>query len=189
MKESGEKYKMVLDLSEGIDHSVLQEENPHIVFSDGYSNLLSFNYAEDTSVQLNFAYVFGHGEGAERKRTTYFDGDEPSYLERYEVYVDADDISEEQQIDGETVPIPEEEYIALLKTGGSEKLVHPKTASESTIATNATQYQYQKDYAVGDYVTVQHIRFGMIQPRIQLVGMIESFDQNGRSFTPTFKED
>ncbi|MDE5753279.1 MAG: siphovirus ReqiPepy6 Gp37-like family protein [Oscillospiraceae bacterium] len=189
VKESGEQYKMVLDLSEGTDRSVLQEENPHIVFSDGYSNLLSFNYAEDTSVQLNFAYVLGHGEGAERKCTTYFDGDEPSYLERYEVYVDADDISEEQQIDGETVPIPEEEYIALLKTRGSEKLVQPKTASESTIATNATQYQYQKDYAVGDYVTVQHIRFGMIQPRIQLVGMIESFDQNGRSFTPTFKED
>ena len=140
-------------------------------------------------MQFNFAYIYGQGKGEERKRTTYFDGDVPSYLDRYEVYVDADDISEEQQVDGETVPIPEEEYIELLKTRGSEKLVQPKIASESAIATNSTQYQYQRDYAVGDYVTVQHIRFGMIQPRIQLVGMIESFDQNGRSLTPTFKED
>ena len=67
-------------------------------------------------------------------------------------------------------------------------MISPKTASESTIAANNTQYQYQKDYAVGDYVTVQHRRFGMIQPKIQLIGMVEGFDQNGRSLTPTFKE-
>ena len=187
-KIAGEQYQMVLDLSEGTDRSMMQEENPHVVFSDGYSNLLSFSYAEDISVQQNFAYVLGHGEGAERKRTTYFDGDEPAYLDRYEVYVDADDISEEEQIDGETRQILEEEYIELLKNRGSEKMVSPKTASESTIAADSTQYQYQKDYAVGDYVTVQHIRFNMTQSKIQLTGMIESFDQNGRSLTPTFRE-
>ena len=71
---------------------------------------------------------------------------------------------------------------------GSEKLVPPKTASESEIAAHNTQYVYNKDYAVGDYVTVQHRRFGMIQPCIQLIGMIEGFDQNGRSLTPTFKD-
>ncbi len=43
-------------------------------------------------------------------------------------------------------------------------------------------------YYVGDYVTVEHKRFGMLQPKIQLIGMIEAFDQNGRSLTPTFKE-
>ena len=188
LKLLDEKYAMVLDLSEGTDRSLLQEENPHIVFSDAYSNLLSFSYAADSSIQLNFAYIFGKGEGAERKRTTYCDGDEPAYLDRYEVYVDADDIAEEEQIDGETVPIPEEQYIELLKTRGSEKMVLPQTASESEIAAHNTQYVYNRDYAVGDYVTVEHKRFGMIQPKIQLIGMIEGFDQNGRSLTPTFKE-
>lgn len=188
IKSDGEQYKMVLDLSEGTDRSLLQDDNPHIIFSDAYSNLLSFSYAEDTSVQLNFAYILGHGEGAERKRTTYCDGIEPTYLERYEVYVDADDISEEEQIEGETVPIPDEQYIELLKTRGSEKLVQPQTASESEIAANSTQYQYNRDYFVGDYVTVEHRRFGMIQPKMQLVGMIEGFDQNARSLTPTFEE-
>lgn len=188
VKSSDEEYHMVFDLSEGTDRSVMQEENPHIIFSDAYSNLLSFSYAEDSSVQRNFAYIFGQGKGADRKRTTYCIDDEPAYLERYELYVDADDISEAQQIDGETIPIPEEEYIELLKTRGSEKLVLPKMASESEIAAHNTQYVYNKDYAVGDYVTVQHKRFGMIQPTIQLIGMIEGFDQNGRSLTPTFRE-
>ena len=71
---------------------------------------------------------------------------------------------------------------------GSEKLVDPKTASESEIAADSTQYVYNRDYFVGDYVTVEHKRFGMIQPKVQLIGMIEAFDQNGRSLTPTFKE-
>ena len=69
-----------------------------------------------------------------------------------------------------------------------EKLVDPKTASESEIAANNSQYVYNRDYYVGDYVTVEHKRFGMIQPKIQLIGMIEAFDQNGRSLTPTFKQ-
>jgi hypothetical protein len=188
VKDSGETYKMVLDLAEGTDRSLMQEDNPHIIFSDAYSNLLSFSYASDTAITRNFAYIYGHGEGADRKRTTYCDGIEPTYLERYELYVDADDISEEEQIDGETVPIPEEQYIALLKTRGSEKLVDSKTASESEIAANNTQYVYNRDYYVGDYVTVEHKRFGMILPKIQLIGMVEGFDQNGRSLTPTFKE-
>ena len=188
IKSSGEQYKMVLDLSEGSDRSLLQEENPHIVFSDAYSNLLSFSYAADSSIQRNFVYIFGHGEGADRKRTTYYDTDEPTYLDRYELYVDADDISEEEQVEGETVPIPEEQYIELLKTRGSEKLVLPQTASESEIAAHNTQYVYNRDYFVGDYVTVEHKRFGMIQPKIQLIGMIEAYDQNGRSLTPTFME-
>ena len=188
VKSSGEQYRMVFDLSEGADRSIMQEDNPHIIFSDAYSNLLSFSYAEDSSVQKNFAYIFGQGKGDERKRTTYCDGDEPTYLDRYEVYVDADDISETEQVEGETIPIPEEKYLELLRTRGSERLVLPKTASESDIAAHNTQYVYNRDYYVGDYVTVEHKRFGMLQARIQLVGMIEAFDQNGRSLTPTFKE-
>ena len=135
-----------------------------------------------------FSYIFGQGKGDERKSTTYCDGDEPTYLDRYELYVDADDISETEQVEGETIPIPEEKYLELLRTRGSERLVLPKTASESDIAAHNTQYVYNRDYFVGDYVTVQHRRFGMMQPQIQLIGMIEGFDQNGRSLTPTFQE-
>ena len=71
---------------------------------------------------------------------------------------------------------------------GKESIVLPQTASESTIAPFSTQFEYNRDYFVGDYVTVENKRFGLIQKRIQLVGMIESFDSNGRSLTPTFKE-
>ena len=166
----------------------MQSENPHIVFSDGYNNLLSFSYSTDISVQKNFAYILGKGEGEERKRTTYCNGSEPSHLERYEVYVDAKDMSDEEQVDGETKPIPEAEYIEMLKEKGKQSIVLPLTASESQIAVQSTQFQYNKDYFVGDYVTVEHRRLGLRQNKIQLIGMIESFDRNGRNLTPTFRE-
>lgn len=187
-KISGELYEMVLDLSEGTDRSISQIENPHIIFSDGYTNLLSFTYSSDISAQRNFAYILGKGEGEERKRTTYFDGDEPSFLERYEVYVDAKDMADEQQENGETKPISDDEYIELLKERGKENIILPMTASESQIAVQSTQFRYNADYFVGDYVTVEHRRFGLRQDKIQIIGMIESFDQNGRNLTPTFKE-
>lgn len=168
------------DLFKGTDRSIQQNTNPHIVFSDSYNNLLSFSYAADSSVQKNFSYVFGCGEGNARKRTTYYSGTEPTYLDRYEVYVDERNTAQEEDVS-------DAEYLELLKESGAENIIPPQTASESTIAAFSTQYQYNKDYFVGDYVTVEHKRFGLIQPKIQLIGMIESFDQNGRSLTPTFK--
>lgn len=185
---SNGNYALFFNLSEGTDRSILQEENAHIVFSDSYCNLLTFDYSADLSSQANTAYVFGEGEGAERKRTLTYDGREPMHLDRYEVYVDAKDIKQESQENSETVPISDEEYIALLAEKGAEHFLYPTETTESTIAVDSKQYQYNKDYFIGDYVTVEHQRFGLIQPKIQLVGMIESYDQNGRSLTPTFRK-
>lgn len=112
----------------------------------------------------------------------------PQYLDRFEVYVDAKNTSQETQNEnGERVPISDEDYLALLKVQGAEKLTKITETSESTIASDSTQYRYGKDYFVGDFVTALHNRFGLEQPKIQLVGMVESFDQNGRNLTPTFR--
>lgn len=97
-------------------------------------------------------------------------------------------MADEQQENGESKPISDDEYIELLKERGKENIVLPMTASESQIAVQSTQFRYNVDYFVGDYVTVEHKRFGLLQPKIQIIGMIESFDQNGRNLTPTFKE-
>ena len=47
------QYKMISELSEGTDRSILQEENPHFVFSDSYNNLLNFAYSADCSTHTN----------------------------------------------------------------------------------------------------------------------------------------
>ena len=183
-------YVMRLELSMGTDRSVTQNENARLIFSDAYSNLLSFSYASDESVQKNFAYIFGTGEGADRTRATCYSGSEPAQLDRYEVYVDAKDISAESETeDGEKKTLTIAEYGALLQERGAETLVPVSAAVESEIVTDDKQYRYGMDYFVGDYVTVEHKRFGLRQSRIQLIGMIESFDENGRGLSPTFRTD
>ena len=180
---NSEQYTMRFTLSQGEDRSITQTENAHVVFSDSYCNLLNFSYAFDCLEHSNTAYIFGAGEGSQRKQTLYFDGDEPEKLNRYELYIDAKDVSQE---DGEE-PISDEDYLGLLAERGAENLVPIVETSESMIAADGKQYQYNKDYFVGDFVTVEHERFGLIQPKIQLTGMIESYDQNGRNLTPTFR--
>ena len=62
-----------------------------------------------------------------------------------------------------------------------------KTETQATIASDGRQYVYGVDYAVGDYVTVQNVRFGLTLDKIQLIGMIESFDKDGYSLTPVMQ--
>ena len=108
---------------------------------------------------------------------------------KQESLIDAKDLQTTQQNDaGETVEIPEDSYLAMLKERGLEQLLPASESSESTIAVNNPSYQYNVDYFVGDYVSIQQDAFGLEQSRMQLVGMIETFDQNGRSLTPTFQK-
>lgn len=189
VKSDDDEYKFLFELSQGTDRSVLQNENPHIVFSDTYNNLLSFDYILDSTDYSNFAYVFGAGEGWSRKNTTQFNRNEtiPRWYERYEIFVDAKDLSDKTEVNGEETEIPRSEYLDMLRERGREKITPVKQVSEFSIATDDRQYQYNRDYFLGDYVTVQHDRFGLKLPKVQLVGMIESFDQNGYSLTPTFR--
>ena len=184
-------YTLLFELSEGTDRSILQEENPHLIFSDSYNNLLSFSYEADHSKIANYVFVFGEGEGSERiwaGCTTSLGENRPSGLDLYELYVDARDISRKKDGEGGTTEeIPYQEYTEMLTDRGFENLQSVIEKTESEIAADSLQYVYQKDYFVGDHVTVQHRRFGLLQPKIQLTGMIESFDQNGRKLTPTFE--
>ena len=61
-----------------------------VIFSDAYENLATTKYIEDETHMGNVALVAGEGSGAARSRNVsgYAEG-----IERYEIYVDAKDIS------------------------------------------------------------------------------------------------
>lgn len=61
-----------------------------VIFSDAYENLATTKYVEDDTHMGNVALVGGEGQGAARSRNVsgYAEG-----VDRYEVYVDAKDIS------------------------------------------------------------------------------------------------
>ena len=84
-------YRVILDngllyfeLYKGTDRTAT------VVFSDNYENLSATKYSEDETKMGNVALIAGEGEGAARFKMT--SGTAEGY-DRYEIYVDAKDIS------------------------------------------------------------------------------------------------
>lgn len=80
-----ENKKFVFKLYNGTDRSGF------VIFSDDYENLSSTDYINDTSNISTIALVAGEGEGT--ARITQTSGSNTSDLDRYELYVDARDLS------------------------------------------------------------------------------------------------
>ena len=81
-----ENRKFVFDLYKGADRSYNQMENPYVIFSPEYDNLLESDYVYAKERYKNVALVAGEGEGSGRAKTAVGDA---SGLDRYEMFVDA----------------------------------------------------------------------------------------------------
>lgn len=84
-------YKVIVDI--GNFYFVLYkgtDRSNNVVFADEFENLISTNYIVDSTNMANVALVAGEGEGSNRARNVsgYAEG-----LDRYEIYVDARDLS------------------------------------------------------------------------------------------------
>lgn len=180
LNESGQ---FVFDLYKGVDRSYSQDSNQWVVFSPKFDNVRSIEYETDRTNFKNVALVAGEGEGLERKTVECSaDAQIPQDLNRYEMYVDARDISTNN---GEIV---ESDYNNLLRERGNENLAASKEQNSfSGEIEPAVNYEYKSDYYLGDIVQVED-EFGIgFSQRITEV--IECWDENGYSIVPTFAVD
>lgn len=135
-------YKIILKdgafnflLYKGMDRS------DSVIFSPEYENLISTKYIEDVEDIQNVALVAGEGEGSERVRdiSGYAEG-----VDRYELYVDAKDISK-------TIKWSELiELYPLISTGG-----------QGYITTENGNYVYKMEYidiAIYDEYQLQNLQ-------------------------------
>lgn len=169
--------KFVFSLYKGKNRSYGQKINPFVVFSPEFDNLINSKYEKDRSDLATAALVAGEGEGANRKTAESGGG---SGLSRYEIYVDARDIS----TDAEN-PVTDEEYKSILQAKGQENIKQHgiSQAFEGEVLTLKT-YQYKKDWNLGDIVQVKN-EFG-ISSTPQITEVIESDSKDGYSVIPTF---
>lgn len=148
-----------------------------VTFSAEYDNLPRTNYIYSTRGYKNTARVAGEGEGTSRR--TYSVNNDKSGLDRYELFVDARDISSN---DGE---IAEYDYLQLLKRRGLEKLAESKITDTVDGEVETTeQYVYKQDYFVGDIVKIK-TEYG-ITATARILEVIECQDETGYSIIPTF---
>ena len=161
----------------GANRTASQSRNPKVVFSAEYDNLPRTNYLYSVLNYRNTARVAGEGEGTLRK--TAIIGNDNTDLDRYEVFVDARDVSSNN---GE---IKDDDYYKLLVQRGKDKLSEsPLTMNVDGEIDATEQYVYKEDYFVGDIVQIK-TEYG-INATARILEVIECEDETGHKIIPTF---
>lgn len=172
--------QFVFELYAGTNRSYDQTENPYVIFSPKFENIINSNYIESKSSLKTVTLVGGEGEGAARRYTTVGGG---SGLDRRELFTDARDISSDIG-DGET--LTDAEYIAQLQQRGKEKLAENTSVTTFEGETETTiMFRYGEDFFNGDIVQIANEYGHETQARI--LEIVQSEDENGFSVYPTFK--
>lgn len=174
-----EQNQFVFSLYAGADRSYDQMENPYVIFSPSFENIINSNYYTSTTELKNVTLVAGEGEGASRKMTAVGD---TAGLARRELFTDARDISSDT--DGGTLSA--DEYTAQLYARGVEKLAEStaKTAFEGEV--DATRmFKYGEDFFIGDIVQIAN-EYGH-EGKAYISELVMSQDETGTAMYPTFQ--
>lgn len=175
--------KFAFQLYIGDDRSYDQTENPYVVFSPKYENLVNSNFLEDVKEYKNVTLVMGEDDGHSRR--TYTVGSS-SGLARRELYTDARDIqSEYYDDDGEQHTVPDDKYNASLKERGEKDLVDYKSIQtfEGEVE-SLTMFVYGRDFFKGDIVQVE-TEYG-VQSKMRVIQMVRTQDEDGIKAYPVF---
>lgn len=164
-------------LFEGINRSLSQALNPHVIFSDEYDNLISSQYKESLEDLVTDVLIAGEGEGLDRK-TLWVTKAAPTGLNRYEFYQDARNASSNN---GE---IDETTYYNQLRGEALESITTITQAFSGQVDLNTVEFR--KDIQIGDICTIKNDRWGL-SINTRLVEVIESVSESGAyTITPSF---
>lgn len=178
---TGSESGLVFRAYRGVNRSINQRLVPYVIFSEDFDNLYNSEYQLESEDYGNVALIGGEGEGAERTYATLYDS-EFSGLDRYEIFVDARDVSSNLEDDKTMSPA---EYNALLQGRGLEKLAEVTITEgfSGELKTNGS-FTYNRDFWLGDVVTVVN-KYG-IGRDVRVLSAIESYDEDGEKLIPEF---
>ena len=139
----------------GVDRTVGQSDRDPVVFTRKLNNVISLEYTDSNIDYKNTALVGGQGE--DTARVTKSVNDSNVGLDRYELFVDARDLS---QTDEDGTAISDSSYKKLLAQRGLEKL--EETPEYKTLDGEYSVEGYMPDeITVGDKVTVMETDWGL----------------------------
>lgn len=170
--------KFEVQFVEGTDRS------DTIVFSDSIGNLSQLDYLEDLTTKATAVMAIGTANNP------YSTGDNRILAWSYstEKGWDCFEAIVDQSTSDDTDTSTETITQGVLHDLANDARAPEKIAGEGTAALE-DNFEYKKDYFVGDLVSFRHAGIGVSLDSIRLVGMVESFSTNGYELTPTFKYD
>lgn len=181
-------FKMIRDEQSGsITFSLyLGSVKEHVVFSEKYENLFSVTYLSSKK-NVKTAIRIGGEENDTTKRRFMTETGGGAGLNRKEEYLDAS--SESQTIRGENsdqdTVLTDEQYRNVLIQKGKEELEKYKISILYDAEIDPyRQFAYEKDYTIGDKVTVVN-PYG-IEDVCRVTEVVRSHDVEGYTIIPTF---
>lgn len=175
--------QFVFKLYTGEDRSYDQDENPYVIFSPSFDNLISSNYMETKSAFKNVTLV--GGEDKEDTARVWEAVGNTAGLNRREIFTDASSVSSEE----DDVQMSSADYKLLLRQKGKETLADPDNRAilsfEGEAETSGSgMFIYGVDFFQGDIVEVEDA-YGH-ETRARVSEVVTSHDTSGFSIYPTF---
>ena len=170
-----DQNQFVFKLYMGEDRSYNQTDtnNPYVVFSPNYENIINSNYVDSTEVMRNITLVAGEDSGSARRTITVGSG---TGLTRRELYTDARDIQSEKVSN----------YNEALKQRGLRNLIdNSRTVSFEGEVEATRMFVYGEDFFMGDIIQISN-EYG-IEGAARVMEFIHSEDANGSKKYPTFE--
>ena len=140
---------------EGTNRSFGQSENPFVVFSDLYDNLLTSEYTENFSDYATDVLVGGEGEGSS-KTIIWSANESESGLDRFETFLDASSAVTNENIITQATYEKQLDELGLLEI--ANKATYTSAFSGEVDFSNV---KLGVDVFVGDIVTIQNSKWGM----------------------------
>lgn len=187
--------KFHMHLIQPVNHSYDQLTNPPVVFSASFNNLKSSKYIESVSTYKNVAFVSGEhyqDDALNKFWITDIAGDNTlSGLARREAYIDASSEVHEQSngdLRGDD-PNPDGTYRQRLREYGRTELNKKDYRYikdyEGEADNAASQYQFMRDYHIGDICEIVTV-WGM-SSMVRVSEVVLSMNTSGYTLVPTLE--
>ena len=186
LDESTRKFQYTL--YEGADRtSGNMAGNEPVVFGKEFDNLTDSSYSFDETNEKNTALIGGAGEELDRFYALIDGG---KGLDRRETFVDANSINRTYKNESDVEQTyTDAEYTTMLKAQGNQSLKELKAAESFTGSIDLTNgnYIYNRDFSLGDKVTIQDNDIGKYVD-VRILEITEVQDENGYSIEATYGE-
>lgn len=155
------------------------DNNSPVVFSSDLNNIKNFMYEENSDDYKNMAYGAGQGLGDQRYVVEIGEVNSED-INRYELYVDARDIQQEQEQS-------EADYLEVLRNRTIEKLLEHKSfiSVNGSIVEGTTAFKIGTDFNVGDFVSFKFDVLDLIAD-VQIKKLTKSYSNNREYIDLTF---
>lgn len=190
-----DKNQFVFELYAGTDRSYDQTDNPYVIFSPHYDNLLNSEYLFDVTNVKNVAYICGEEQDEEEKESgeivihpqVVTSTGDATGLGRKEIFVDGSSLKMSYRTDdGKTIYFSTSEYKDQLIQKGKEELAeYYADENFNGQVANGVQWTIGVDFFMGDIVEIEN-EYGQ-SSKSRIVEIITSEDTSGLTFYPSFE--